>query len=87
VGSESDPGEWSSRLRAKTGTLNDVTALSGWLRTRPGATLDFEVVTNTDGRQVTAADIEFQTRVLTALLDQPISPPVQEAGPLPPSGA
>lgn len=87
VGSESEPGEWSNRLRAKTGTLNDVTALSGWILTRPGATLDFQVVTNTDGRQVTETDIEFQARVLTTLLDQPVAPPLQEAGPLPPSGA
>ena len=51
------------------------------------ATLDFQVVTNTDGRQVEETDIEFQARVLTTLLDQPVTPPLQEAGPLPPSGA
>ncbi len=79
--------EWPMRLRAKTGTLNDVTALSGWLVTRPGSTLDFEIVTNTEGRAVSADDIAFESRLLTALLDQPMAPPVAEAGPLPPGQA
>lgn len=77
--------EWPARLKAKTGTLNEVTALSGWLITRPGSTLDFEIVTNTADRRVTADDIAFQSRLLTALLDQPVAPPVEEAGPLPPT--
>ncbi len=82
------PGdEWAERLRAKTGTLNEVTALSGWLVTRPGATLDFEIVTNTSDRRVNADDIALQSRVLTALLDQPVAPPLEQAGPLPPEGA
>jgi len=76
--------EWAQRLRAKTGTLLNVTALSGWLATRPGATLDFEIVENTSPLKVTADDLAFQTRLLTALLDQPVAPPLAEAGPAPP---
>lgn len=79
--------EWTDRLRAKTGTLNEVTALSGWLASRPGATLDFEIVTNTEGRRVNSEDVDLQARLLTALLDQPRIPPVDQAGPLPPRGA
>jgi D-alanyl-D-alanine carboxypeptidase/D-alanyl-D-alanine-endopeptidase (penicillin-binding protein 4) len=76
-------GEWPTRLRAKTGTLNTVTALSGWLVTRPGATLDFEIVQNTGDRRVNGEDLAFQQRVLETLLDHPLAPPLAEAGPTP----
>jgi D-alanyl-D-alanine carboxypeptidase/D-alanyl-D-alanine-endopeptidase (penicillin-binding protein 4) len=77
-------GEWPERLRAKTGTLNTVAALSGWLLTRPGASLDFEILLNTGERRVAGDDLAFQQRVLEVLLDHPVAPPVTEAGPTPP---
>lgn len=80
-------GEWPARLRAKTGTLNTVTALSGWLLTRPGATFDFEIVQNTGERRVSGEDLAFQQRVLEVLLDHPLAPPLAEAGPSPTEAA
>ena len=82
------PGvEWSARLRAKTGTLNEVTSLSGWLLTRPGEYLDFSIVTNTADRRVTPDDIAFQNQLLTVLLDQPVERPLEQAGPVAPADA
>ena len=76
-----EEGEWPQRLRAKTGSLNDVTSLSGWLTTRPGAALDFEIVLNTGDRRVGNSDLGLQEDILTALLDQPVAPPLDAAGP------
>jgi D-alanyl-D-alanine carboxypeptidase/D-alanyl-D-alanine-endopeptidase (penicillin-binding protein 4) len=76
-------GEWPTRLRAKTGTLNNVSALSGWLLTRPGATFDFEMILNTGERRVTGDDLALQQRVLDVLVDHPVAPPLEEAGPTP----
>ena len=76
-------GDWASRLRAKTGSLNVVTALSGWLDTANGATLDFEMLINTGDRRPNGDDINLQQQVLTALLAHPKTPPIDEAGPLP----
>ncbi len=77
-----DSGELPERLRAKTGTLNDVAALSGWLGTDPGAVLDFEYVMNSDAGALTATDLGLQPRMLTALLAQPVAPPLDAAGPI-----
>ena len=79
-------GELRDRLRAKTGTLRQATGLSGWLTTRPSAPLAFSILTNTSGRQITAADIEVQDRLLTAMLDYPASPDLAALSPAPPSG-
>jgi D-alanyl-D-alanine carboxypeptidase/D-alanyl-D-alanine-endopeptidase (penicillin-binding protein 4) len=76
-----DEGEWPERLRAKTGTLNTVTSLSGWLLTRPGASLDFQILLNTGERRVVGDDLAFQQRILEVLLDHPVAPPIEEAGP------
>ena len=72
-----------ARVRAKTGTLNEVTALSGWLATRPGANLDFEILVNTPGGAAGPAEVALQTRLLEALVDQPRPPPIEQAGPVP----
>ncbi|MEZ5239809.1 MAG: D-alanyl-D-alanine carboxypeptidase [Microthrixaceae bacterium] len=74
-------GDMSERLRAKTGTLNEVAALSGWVLTAREQLLDFEFLINTDQRRVNGDDLALQQRLLAALLDQPVAPPVQEAGP------
>ncbi len=81
-----EDGDWDERLRAKTGTLNDVTSLSGWLLTDPGAMLDFEIVMNTADRQVRDSDLELQEALLVALRSQPVEPPLEAAGPLAPQG-
>ena len=77
-----DRGDMSSRLRAKTGTLNDVAALSGWFRTVEDAQLDFEFIMNTGSRSVSSEDLELQTELVAALLTQPVEVPLEQAGPL-----
>lgn len=75
------------RVRAKTGTLNDVTALAGWLRTDPGTDLRFVFITNTTGRATTFADLAVQTELLRALLSYPQAPPQDQLVPRPPAPA
>ncbi|MBS1837515.1 MAG: D-alanyl-D-alanine carboxypeptidase/D-alanyl-D-alanine-endopeptidase [Actinobacteria bacterium] len=77
-------GPLGDRIAAKTGTLNDVAALSGWLRTDPGRPLTFSILENPTGRPVQAADLALQSQILGALLSYPTSPPVDQLGPLPP---
>ena len=74
------------RVRGKTGTLRNATGLSGWLTTRPSVPLAFSILTNTTGRQISAADIELQGRLLTAMLDYPASPDLAALSPAPPTG-
>jgi D-alanyl-D-alanine carboxypeptidase/D-alanyl-D-alanine-endopeptidase (penicillin-binding protein 4) len=76
-------GEFPTRLRAKTGTLNKVSALSGWFIGAADAPLDFEFVINTGDRSVGVADLGLQQKLLDALADQPVPPPLEAAGPLP----
>lgn len=73
------------RVRAKTGTLRPVTALSGWLLTRPEADLGFAFVINTPDRQVGDADLALQSRLLQAMLDYPSAPPLPELSPAAPA--
>lgn len=75
--------ELANRLRAKTGTLNTVTALSGWVSTIPGHEFDFEILQNTGERRVQAEDLALQQLILETLLNHPLAPPLAEAGPLP----
>lgn len=76
-------GPLTDRLRAKTGTLRDATALSGWLDTRPGAQLAASVVVNRPGGSVTAEDTELTEDVLAAMLDHPAVPPRESVVPAP----
>ena len=62
------------RVRAKTGTLRPVTALSGWLRTVPERDLGFSFIINRPGGQVTEADTSLQADLLTAMLGYPQTP-------------
>jgi D-alanyl-D-alanine carboxypeptidase/D-alanyl-D-alanine-endopeptidase (penicillin-binding protein 4) len=77
-------GDLKGRLRAKTGTLKNVAALSGWLTTVPGRPLQFSILENTAGRDVQAADLSVQNDLLKALLPYPQSPPADQLGPRPP---
>ncbi|MEI7887782.1 MAG: D-alanyl-D-alanine carboxypeptidase/D-alanyl-D-alanine-endopeptidase [Actinomycetes bacterium] len=72
-----------SSLRAKTGTLLQVTSLSGWLTTTSKRDLDFSVLINTGNRNVTASDLTTQREVLQALLKYPEAPALESLVPLP----
>lgn len=75
------------RVRAKTGTLLSVTALSGWLGTDGGRQLDFAFVINTPGREVSAAELGLQEQLLAAMVDHPRAPAAEQLAPLPPTPA
>ncbi len=78
-----------SSLRAKTGTLLQVTALSGWLATAAQKNLGFSLLINTGSRNVNASDLTTQREVLQALLTYPDAPPLDTlvpAAPEPPKG-
>jgi len=66
-------------VRAKTGTLNNVTALSGWVNTTKGADLTFSIIFN--GRAVTDADERLEERITEAMLDYPNGPDLTAIGP------
>jgi len=52
----------AGRLRAKTGTLRNVTALAGEVQPLPGGTLDFAYVANvSDPATVTADDVDMDS--------------------------
>ncbi|MDQ6697323.1 MAG: D-alanyl-D-alanine carboxypeptidase/D-alanyl-D-alanine-endopeptidase, partial [Actinomycetota bacterium] len=72
-------GPARGRLRAKTGTLNDVTALSGFVDTQPGATLTFSYIAS--GRTVTTALVRIQEDLGNALVRYPEGPPLAALGP------
>ena len=74
----------SGRVRAKTGTLRPVTALSGWLRTVPEADLGFAFLITRPGGQVTAADTALQADLLQAMLGYPATPDPAQLAPLAP---
>lgn len=71
------------RVRAKTGTLRPVTALSGWLRTVPEQDLGFSFVINRPGGQVTEADTALQGELLEAMLGYPQTPDAALLSPAP----
>jgi serine-type D-Ala-D-Ala carboxypeptidase/endopeptidase (penicillin-binding protein 4) len=75
------------RLRAKTGTLRNVSALSGWLTTVTGSPLQFSVLENTGAREVQAADLAVQGDLLRALLAYPQTPPRDQLVPRAPVAA
>jgi D-alanyl-D-alanine carboxypeptidase len=70
-------------VRAKTGTLRPVTALSGWLRTVPEQDLGFSFVINRPGGQVTEADTALQRELLEAMLGYPQTPDAALLSPAP----
>jgi D-alanyl-D-alanine carboxypeptidase/D-alanyl-D-alanine-endopeptidase (penicillin-binding protein 4) len=73
------------RLRAKTGTLNQVTSLAGYIDTVPGATLSFTYLLNvTAPTKVTADDVALQEELGSILVSYPEGPNLEALGPLPP---
>lgn len=71
------------RVQAKTGSLNTVRSLAGWLTTGAGIPLEFAVVSNTGERLADAADEALQAELLRALLAYPQTPPPDQVGPRP----
>ena len=80
-----DAPKYREAVRAKTGTLNSVTALSGWVRTVQGRDLVFAVLENTSGRNVGANELSVQSRLLDSVLAYPELPPREQVSPLPPA--
>lgn len=78
-------GALRDRVAAKTGTLNDVAALSGWLTTTSGRPLTFSILENPVGRPVQATDLALMGQLLGSLLSYPQAPPVDQLAPLPPA--
>lgn len=74
----------TGRLRAKTGTLSQVTALAGFVHTAPGATLTFSFIVNLEGGGVVGDDdLARQDELAAILLRYPEGPPIESLGPLP----
>jgi D-alanyl-D-alanine carboxypeptidase/D-alanyl-D-alanine-endopeptidase (penicillin-binding protein 4) len=73
----------AGRLRAKTGTLNQVTALAGYIDTVPGAALSFTYILNvTAPAKVTADDVALQEELGSILVTYPEGPDLAKLGPV-----
>ena len=74
----------TGRLRAKTGTLNQVTALAGFLDTIPGATLTLSFMVNLPpGAIVAEEELALQDELAAALARYPEGPSLDDLGPVP----
>jgi len=74
----------AGRLRAKTGSLNQVTALAGVLPTARGVTVTFSYVLNlTKPARVTDDDLSIQDGLVAILDTYPAGPDLAALGPLP----
>lgn len=74
----------AGRLLAKTGTLNQVTALAGFLATTPGADVTFAFMVNhAEGDVVTPEDLGRQAELAQVLDRYPEGPSLDELGPQP----
>jgi D-alanyl-D-alanine carboxypeptidase/D-alanyl-D-alanine-endopeptidase (penicillin-binding protein 4) len=68
------------RVRAKTGTLSEVSALSGWATTQPGELVIFAMVTNSGDEEAAAA---LEDQIANALLAYPQGATLAQLGPKP----
>ena len=74
----------TGRLRAKTGTLNQVTSLAGFVETIPGVDLTFSFMVNLPSSLlVDADDLAVQDALAAALATYPEGPPLDALGPEP----
>ena len=74
----------AGHLRAKTGTLNQVSALVGYLDTTPGVAVSFTCVTNLVAPDtVGGEELAVQDQVVAALDAYPQGPSLAELGPQP----
>jgi D-alanyl-D-alanine carboxypeptidase/D-alanyl-D-alanine-endopeptidase (penicillin-binding protein 4) len=78
--------EATGRLSAKTGTLNQVTSLAGFVDTIPGTSLSFAYIANLGaGDVVDAPDLALQDELAALLVRYPEGPPLGELAPRPPA--
>jgi D-alanyl-D-alanine carboxypeptidase/D-alanyl-D-alanine-endopeptidase (penicillin-binding protein 4) len=78
----------TGRLAAKTGTLNQATALAGFVQTLPGAELTFSFIANLQpGDVVDEADLALQDQLADLLVHYPQGPALDELSPRPPQPA
>jgi len=74
----------AGRLRAKTGTLNQATALAGYLQSTEGAMLSFTFMMNIPSPQViTLDDVELEEQLASILVDYPEAVDLAAIGPKP----
>jgi D-alanyl-D-alanine carboxypeptidase/D-alanyl-D-alanine-endopeptidase (penicillin-binding protein 4) len=74
----------AGRLRAKTGTLNQVSSLAGYLTTLPGSELSFSFIVNLPPDVIVdEEELRLQDELVTALARYPEGPSLDELGPLP----
>jgi D-alanyl-D-alanine carboxypeptidase/D-alanyl-D-alanine-endopeptidase (penicillin-binding protein 4) len=70
------------RLRAKTGTLNQATALAGYLQTSHGAQMSFAFIMNVpDPQKITTDQVGLEDQLGTILDQYPETPDVSALGP------
>lgn len=74
------------RVRAKTGSLNSVRSLSGWLTTVPGRPVAFAMLANTGARTAGEDDEAVEESLLRTLLAYPQTPTPDQLGPSPARG-
>jgi D-alanyl-D-alanine carboxypeptidase/D-alanyl-D-alanine-endopeptidase (penicillin-binding protein 4) len=75
----------TGRLAAKTGTLNQATALAGFVDTLPGASLTFAYIANlAEGDVVDEGDLALQDELADILVRYPEGPPLDSLGPVEP---
>lgn len=74
---ENTPG--AGRVRAKTGSLTDVTSLSGFVDTQPGATVAFSFLAN--GAPVSSSLLNLEESVANQLVTYPAGVDLAAAGP------
>jgi D-alanyl-D-alanine carboxypeptidase/D-alanyl-D-alanine-endopeptidase (penicillin-binding protein 4) len=72
------------RLRAKTGTLDQASALVGYLQTTQGSQLSFAFLMNVPApRKITAADVNLEEELAGILVQYPETVDVAKIGPRP----
>jgi D-alanyl-D-alanine carboxypeptidase/D-alanyl-D-alanine-endopeptidase (penicillin-binding protein 4) len=77
-------GAVAGRLRAKTGTLNQVTALAGYLPTAKGSAISFAYILNLSRpERITQGDIDLQEELAAILDTYPETPDAALLGPKP----
>jgi D-alanyl-D-alanine carboxypeptidase/D-alanyl-D-alanine-endopeptidase (penicillin-binding protein 4) len=72
----------SGRMRAKTGTLDQATALAGYLQTTQGAEISFAFLMNVPVPQkITADDVALEDELASILVQYPESVDIAQLGP------
>jgi D-alanyl-D-alanine carboxypeptidase/D-alanyl-D-alanine-endopeptidase (penicillin-binding protein 4) len=72
----------AGRMRAKTGTLAQATALAGYLQTTQGSQISFAFLMNVPSpRKITSADVNLEEELAAILVQYPESVDVAKLGP------